>query len=195
LSADELAESDPKSIHRDICEHFRSRLKDNNIVYHLAPFSIRKGGNIHGVIFGSGKLLGLEKFLTAAWKLDMKTGEANFPIDNDPTIRDGERFLFPELEVSTKQDDFKQELKEMLHGETNPSGSASRVNNLTLYRFALERGFLPKHVNAHLRALQKEGRLEVLDPASGKGVRKGAFYVDWQHYRDSVIGAEFRLKD
>jgi len=44
MSADELAASDYKSIHRHICDYFRSTLRTGS-QYHLAPFSIRKGGN------------------------------------------------------------------------------------------------------------------------------------------------------
>ena len=91
MSAEDLMASDYKSIHRHICAYYRSTLP-KGVKYHLAPFSIRKGGNIYGIVFGSSCLLGLQKFLEACWELDDVTGEANYDIDDDPA-RYGDKFL------------------------------------------------------------------------------------------------------
>lgn len=48
--------------HRVIYEYYKSLLPDNK-EYYLAPFSIKKGSSIHGLIFGSNHTLGVEKFL------------------------------------------------------------------------------------------------------------------------------------
>ena len=115
MSAVELAASEYKSIHRHICEYFRSALPSGSD-YHLAPFSIKKGSNIYGVIFGSGSLLGLHKFLEVCWELDGVTGEANYDIDDDPA-RFGQMSFLPEMNVIKKQDGFEQDLKDMLRKE------------------------------------------------------------------------------
>ncbi len=70
---------DYHSVHRAVLEYFRSLLPDN-LEYYLAPFSFKKGSNIYGLIFGSGHLLGIDKFLSVAWAQDESTGEANFDI-------------------------------------------------------------------------------------------------------------------
>ncbi len=75
MSAEELAASDYKSIHRHICEYFKSALPRGS-GYHLAPFSIKKGSNIYGVVFGSGNLLGLQKFLEVCWESGWSYGRS-----------------------------------------------------------------------------------------------------------------------
>jgi len=187
MNAQQLGESDYKSIHRHICQYFRSKLS-KGMEYHLAPFSIKKSSNIYGVIFGSRSLYGLQKFLEVCWDLDAATGEANYDIDDDPA-RHGDRFLFSEMNAIKKQDAFQRDLEEMLRGKS------PQANNLNVYRFTLESGFLPKHGNAHLRLLQKSGKLEVTDPNTGEEVRKGAFYLSWDHYSKESKRAVFRLKD
>ena len=193
MSADDLAASDYKSIHRHICEYFRSTLPSGS-QYHLAPFSIRKGGNIYGVIFGSGNLLGLQKFLEVCWDLDGVTGEANYDIDDDPA-RQGDRFLLPEMNVIKKQDAFERDLEEMLRERAAARKGPLPANNLDVYRFTLEKGFLPKHAKEHLTRLQKAGQLEVKDPKSGESARKGAFYLNWEHYKKTNVEAVFSLRN
>ena len=192
MSAEDLMSSDYKSIHRHICAYFRSTLP-SGAKYHLAPFSIRKGGNIYGIVFGSGSLLGLQKFLEACWELDEVTGEANYDIDDDPA-RYGERFLLAEMNVIKKQDAFERDLEEMLREGANGQGQSSPANNLNVYRFTLERGFLPKHANKHLTKIQKAGRLEVKAPHSEESPKKGAFYLSWENYKQGNVRAVFRLK-
>jgi len=193
MSAEALAASEYKSIHRHICDYFRSALPIS-LRYHLAPFSIRKGGNIYGVIFGSGSLLGLQKFLEVCWDLDGVTGEANYDIDDDPA-RQGDRFLLPEMNIIKKHDAFERDLKQMLRERTTAGKGSLPVNNLDVYRFTLEKGFLPKHAKEHLTRLQKAGQLEVQDPKSGESARRGAFYLSWEHYKKASVQAAFLLKD
>lgn len=55
-----------QDVHRFICNLFRNQLPSGT-KYHLAPFSLKKNksANIYGLVFGSGNLYGLEKFLEA----------------------------------------------------------------------------------------------------------------------------------
>ena len=39
----------------------------------FAPFSIKKGSNIYGIIFGSAHPLGMDKFLQVAWQKDQES--------------------------------------------------------------------------------------------------------------------------
>jgi three-Cys-motif partner protein len=193
MSTDDLVSLDYKSIHRHICAYFRSTLP-NGVKYHLAPFSIKKGGNIYGIVFGSGSLLGLQKFLEACWELDEVTGEANYDIDDDPA-RYGDRFLFAEMNGIKKQDAFERDLEDMLRESGNGRNKSSPANNLDVYRFTLETGFLPKHASKHLAELRKAGRLEVQTPQSAESPKKGAFYLSWEYYKQGSVKALFRLKD
>ncbi|HEY5039568.1 MAG TPA: three-Cys-motif partner protein TcmP, partial [bacterium] len=118
--------------HRAVVEYFRSLIPVGER-YYLAPFSIKKGSNIHGVMFGSSSLKGLEKFLEAAWHLDDRTGEANFDID-----REGSFSLPGELPMewgeTKKVQVFHSELSANILGKLLQSTA-------DIYRFALERGF------------------------------------------------------
>jgi three-Cys-motif partner protein len=167
-----------EEIHRYVCRSFYQKLITLSQEYYVAPFSIQKENRttIYGLIFGSSSLYGLEKFLRVCWDKDRVTGEANYNIDRD-SIRDGQLSLFPDRNVIKKQDRFQQGLLNLLRAQT--------CTNKTLYRYALENGFLPKHVTDLLKRLQDEGVLEVREHATGRPARKGAFYVRWDSYREA----------
>jgi len=180
VSPEELHSSEYRLIHRFICDYFRSQLPAGT-TYHLAPFSIKKGANIYGVVFGSGNYLGLHKFLQACWELDGVTGEANYPVDGDLAWK--QKTLFDECNVIKKQDMFKQALAEHIQSQTG-KGPFRGATNGDLFELTCRLGFLPKHTTAELKALQSAGRLDVVETSTGKAARKGAFYVSWNECRD-----------
>ena len=92
LSKEEVKKTPYHQIHRLVLEYYRE-LIPNTTEYYLAPFSLRKGSGVYGIIFGSSHVLGIEKFLTTCWKLDPDRGEANFDIDND-NIKVGQFDMF-----------------------------------------------------------------------------------------------------
>ena len=71
-----------KFIHRSLLEQFREKIPSNSNVK-LYPFSIKKGTNIYGIIFGASHPLAVDKFLNVVWKKNSINGEANFDIDED----------------------------------------------------------------------------------------------------------------
>ena len=180
--ADDVKNSEYKVIHRVICEHYREQVEDG---YYLAPFSIKKGANIYGVIFGSGNLRGLEKFLKVCWALDPVTGEANFDIDDDVRARSPQRSLWKEMETVKKIDVFRSDLEEYIASNT-PS-------NNELYEFSLVSGFPPAKTAEALRSLQNVGKLSVTEYNSGLKVKKGAFYLSYRNYKDSPK-AKFEIR-
>lgn len=72
IPEDEMCAVSAKDIHRYVCREFYQKLIPADHLYHVAPFSIEKdrGANIYGIIFGSGSLFGLEKFLRVCWNKD-----------------------------------------------------------------------------------------------------------------------------
>lgn len=165
-------------VHRFVCQYYQ-KLVPPNKEYYIAPFSIKKGANIYGIIFGSGILLGLKKFLEVCWNKDSVSGEANYDIDDD-IVRQGET-LFKELNVSKKKGFFRKQLVNYLQ--------VFRSNN-DLYKFTLENGCLPSHTIEVLRGLQKNGRLEADPPDT----RKNSFYLNWKYYKNREVKAKFRIK-
>jgi len=175
-------------IHRFICTECIQSWIPEGVEYHLAPFSIKKdnSGNIYGLIFGSGSLYGLEKFFRVCWNKDRITGEANFNIDHD-SLRDGQFSLFEEDNVIKKQDRFRHDVIAFLR--------AKRFTNRDLYRFCLQSGFLPKHINQILRELQRSNLLKVTPGDSGHKIAKGAFYISWEEYQCGNPRAYFEYRE
>lgn len=135
--------------HREVVRHFRS-LIPTGTEYYLAPFSIRKGSNVYGVVFGSGHPYGLEKFLKVAWQSDQFNGEANFDINRDWIGRQQLCFGFEEAPAPmTKRDVFEAELREaILEGELDCERS--------IYLFCLSNGMTPSHAGPVISTLKKE---------------------------------------
>lgn len=175
ISSEGLRNREYTVIHRYLCEHFREKL--GTLPYHLAPFSIRKGSNIYGIIFGSGHLLGLEKFLGVCWSLDTETGEANYNIDGDLSWG-GRPALFKELNTIRKIDLFEKDLLDFIR--------AKKPDNIAMNEFCLQKGFSPAKSNEVLRRLQTSGSIAVWDIATVKPARKNAFYLGWNNVKTNI---------
>ncbi len=154
------------TIHRYICQHFRDVLAGTGI--ELAPFSLKKGPNVYGVIFASAHLKGLERFLSVCWKIDPHTGEANFNIEGDPTWS-GQSLLFGDPAKPSKIDRFERDLLDFVASKT--------PTNIMLYRFCLEQGFPATKATKALCRLQKTGKLQVLNALDRDPIRKASFYL------------------
>jgi len=176
MPAEQLRRVSNTEIHRFLCREYYQRMLPPGLDYNLVPFSIRKGANIYGLVFGTGSLLGLEKFLRVCWSKDKVSGDANFNIDHD-LLRDqpGQLALFDEDRVPKKQHRFEHDLREFLR-------SAKDATNCDTYRYTLKDGFLPRHAGDILKQWQAAGELDVrrLD---GQPARRGAFYLTWSDYK------------
>jgi len=178
MSSEEIRKISATDVHRYVYSYYQ-KLVPQEEEFYLSPFSIKKGANIYGIIFGSGKLLGLEKFLKVCWNQDNVSGEANYDIDND-IIRKG-KTLFHKLNVPKKIDLFEDRLITFLQD--------FRSNN-ELYKFTLENGCLPTHTFDILEELRSEKRLETRP----SDTRKRSYYLSWSYYKKHEIKAEFRIK-
>lgn len=78
--------------------------------YYVASFSIKKGSNVYGVIFGSGHRLGMDKFLEVAWDQNKVSGDANFDVYREGIEPDAPA-LWAEMDVPTKVKVFEEELQ------------------------------------------------------------------------------------
>jgi len=143
------AKKDPyKFIHRNIIEQLRKKIPATSKLK-LYPFSLKKGANIHGIIFGATHPRAVDKFLSIAWKRNEINGEANFDIDEDkgklqlPIF--GERRL-------TKIEEFKQNLKEkILNKEIK--------NNFELLDYVYNEGHIGIHAAECIKELKKQGKV------------------------------------
>jgi three-Cys-motif partner protein len=175
ISKEQIDKHDAGHIHRFMCNEYYRKLVPPGKEYHLAPFSIKKDSNVYGLIFGSNNLYGLEKFLRVCWNIDPKTGEANYNIDRD-AFWDEKKILFKELDTVQKKEEFQRNLTAEL--------KKTSLTNKELYRYCLESGFLPKHVNEILTILRKGGKI-IVSPEDSKW-----FYIGWDYYsgkKDKVV--------
>jgi three-Cys-motif partner protein len=137
-------------VHREVLEYYRSLIPAGK-EYYLAPFSIKKNVNIYGLIFGTGHLLGIEKFLKQCWKIDTQTGESNFDIDDD-RIHPSKPYLFDALNKPRKLDAFENDIKsKILKGDLK--------TNKDIYIYTLSNGFLAEHVRMIIKKLIRESEL------------------------------------
>jgi three-Cys-motif partner protein len=136
-------------IHRLVHEHIKSWVPENR-EYYLGRFSLRKSnGNIYGLIFGSGHVLGMEKFLRSCWKLDPERGEANYDIDKDNLVPGQGNLFTGEIEKSKKLEEFEIAFAELIVNKT-------LSDDKSIYLYCITNGFLPKHANAVLDKLVKK---------------------------------------
>lgn len=125
-------ETKPNECHRVVANYFRD-LVPRQHEYYIHHFTIKKGSNYYGLIFGSGHTLGMEKFLKVCWTIDPVAGESNFNINRD--YEPGSLF-YTESET-VKLTEFKSKLK-------NDLISGKIASNQEGLKMTLKNGVLPK---------------------------------------------------
>jgi three-Cys-motif partner protein len=174
ISPEEIQNTPYPKIHRKILDYYKNLVGSKE--YFLAPFSLKKGSNIYGLIFGSNHILGLEKFLTTAWKIDTERGEANFDIDEDFLTKNQYDLFTGEVEKSKKIVIFEKELKELIL-------SKKLITNRQIYVFTITQGFLPKHAKTVIEGL-------ILD----RLIHNKKVQLSYKVFRDSNLVNEICLK-
>jgi hypothetical protein len=139
-------------VHRAALAYYRDLLPPGER-YFLAPFSIKKGANIYGLIFGSAHPLGIYKFLQVAWRSDEISGEADFDIHRD-NIRPGE-MLLPLAEMRpTKIAAFEGDLEYLLR-------AGRLASEFDVMQVCFEHGVKRQHAELVLAKLKREGIIEL----------------------------------
>jgi three-Cys-motif partner protein len=141
------AKKDPyKFIHRNIIDQLRKKLPATTKLK-LYPFSLKKGSNIHGIIFGASHPRAVDKFLSISWKKNTVNGQANFDIEDDSKKNQLDIFESKKL---TKIEGFQKMIREkVLAGEIR--------NNQEAFIFALDHGHIGVHAALELKIMKKEG--------------------------------------
>ncbi len=139
-------------IHRAALAYYRDLLP-RDFVFYLAPFSIRKGANIYGVVFGSGHPRGMDKFLQVAWRKDELNGEADFDINRE-NFRSCQMSLPLEEFRPSKVTAFERELEQLLRKGQCPSEA-------DVIQACFDHGVTRQHAKPVLAKLKKEGIIEL----------------------------------
>ena len=138
-----------KFIHETIVNILKERL-GNNSELRLYPFSLKKGPNVYGIIYGTKHPLGADKFLHIAWKVNPDNGRADYDIYDDEMKKKPN--LFPELIGKTTIQVFQEELKEKILNE-------EIKNNIKAYIYTIGKGHIPKHAQKIVKDLKKSGEI------------------------------------
>lgn len=146
LDIDKIRQNPYKYVHKSILDQLKERISPESTLK-LYPFTIKKGQNIFGIIFGAKHILAVDKFLATAWKKNEVNGEANFDIDDDSSK--SQLDLFGEKKL-TKIESFQAKLRKYILLK------CLRTNK-DVYNFALEQGHIPSHAADELRKMKKEG--------------------------------------
>jgi three-Cys-motif partner protein len=176
----EIAEKDLKEnpfnfIHRIVLEKYRSLIPAQSELK-IFPFSIKKGANIYGIIFGSKHILGVEKFLHIAWQKNNINGEADYDIDQDKTKQQLVlNFDNPdETKKLTKKEIFEVNLQKYIEAKGN-------VTNIDLYYFTYGNGHISEHTSSFLK------KLKLLKKISYNGHPR----INWSSVKQNIV-VEFK---
>jgi len=140
------AKKDPyRFIHRNLLQQLKSKLLSNTALK-FYPFSLKKGSNIHGIIFGASHIRAVDKFLGIAWGRNPINGDANFDLDKDKKKDQLDLFDGKKL---TKIEAFQQRLREnVLDGKIK--------NNFNAFDFALDEAHIGNHAAGELKKMKAE---------------------------------------
>lgn len=145
IDMDEAKKNPYKFIHVSIIEQLRRKLpKDTKL--RLYPFSLKKGNNIHGIIFGASHARAVDKFLTIAWGRNKDNGQANFDIFDHAHVNQID--MFSGDRGRSRMEGFHEKVRtKILNSEIN--------NNFDLYDFSINEGFLGVHAAECLKGMKK----------------------------------------
>jgi len=146
VDIDEINSNPYRFIHRIVLNQLKSTLPSSSRLK-LYPFTIKKGKNIYGIIFGAKHPRAVDKFLDISWKKNSVNGDANFDIDDDTNKKQFD--LFSGSVPLTKIEAFKQKVEvKILSKEIS--------NNFELLNFVYDEGHLPKHASDCLKELNNK---------------------------------------
>jgi len=145
--------ADFNQVHHAVLDYYREMLPTGKR-YYLAPFSIKKGSNIYGIIFGTAHPLGMDKFLSVAWNKDRLNGTANFDINRDSLNPDEPMLDLGAITSPTKLNVFEEELERRLRAKTLP-------DEVAVMELCYQHGVMRRHASSVLQRLIKEGVIHI----------------------------------
>lgn len=164
-------------------DYIKEALRYNGKFYATSYSIQRDQVNHFALFFMSSHLYGFQKILEVKWELDDEAGRG-FKLES---LQDN---LFKDFFVEESQNYIADKLKQIIL-----AALIQPKTNREIYKLALEKEYLPQHVNSVLSDLQKNNpQFKVVDLKKGAAARKGAFYVNWEHYNKKEDRVKFILE-
>ncbi len=172
----DLKDWKPNNSVYEFIEQFKNGLKrylgDN---FFVDTFAIEKDeATVFCLFFFSSHIRGFEKMLETKWQVDEDEGKG---WSYEKTM---------DLFAVHKTNPLEEKLSKLLL-------SGEKIYNGKVYEFTLRNGFLPKHTVEIFTSLQTADKLDVLSDKEEK-VRKGAFYINYDNFKDDQKRVYFKLK-
>lgn len=141
----------PRLCHKVVADYYKSLLLKEQ-EYYIHHFTIKKGTNYYGLIFGTSHTLGMEKFLKVCWDEDKLAGESNCNEELD--FDKGS--LFFDVNNTNKLTKVKDSLRsQILKGRID--------NNKDGMKYVLSQGCLPKVFIEEIMKLIEIKKVQLLD--------------------------------
>lgn len=140
-------ENKPKECHKLIADYFESLIPKEK-EYYLNHFTIKKGTNYYGLIFGTNHTLGMEKFQKVCWNIDPNAGESDCNLYED--------FDKGTLFYGNNEPNKIQKIKEEIQSKILSNEIANNIDGL---KFVLKRRCLPKIFTDVVKQLEKNNRI------------------------------------
>lgn len=141
----------PRLCHKVVADYYKSLLPKEQ-EYYIHHFTIKKGTNYYGLIFGTSHTLGMEKFLKVCWDEDKLAGESNCNEELD--FDKGS--LFFDVNNTNKLTKVKDSLRSQILED--------RIdNNKDGMKYVLSQGCLPKVFIEEIMKLIEIKKVQLLD--------------------------------
>ncbi|MDR2971766.1 MAG: three-Cys-motif partner protein TcmP [Bacteroidales bacterium] len=154
-----------------------------NKFYTTSYYIERDVANYFALFFMSSHIFGFEKILEVKWQLDEEAGRG---------------FKIPSMQKGFFDDYFAQETKEKNAAKLE-SMLLERLTlprtNKQIYEETLKYEFLPKHTTEIFKTWQLNNpKFKVYDIKTRNEARKGAFYISYDHYKESEAKVQFKME-
>lgn len=167
----------------DFIRYIGEALSFNNQFFTASHYIQRDQGNYFAIFFITSHIYGLEKFLETKWELDPVRGQGFKIPKKSPTLFDSQ---FEEEDYDQSLGWLANKLESFLRG--------GKKNNIQVYEFTLSEGYLPRHAVEILTEWQKNNVLKVWDIGAKKEARKGAFYLNYDYFKDKQAGVKVSIE-
>ena len=131
--------------HLVVLEYYKS-LIPKDMEYYIHGFSIKRGANYYGLIFGSSHTLGMEKFLNVCWKHDQNSGESNHNINNDDT--------FFGIKSNNKKTMIENNIRSLILNK-------QITTNIDGFKYAMKNGCKPELFKKVIKEMEKDKKVEL----------------------------------